>query len=100
MGRGDTIASEPLAPLFKCSTFFGQCLDSDLALAYGVENKRLNEQVKRNIERFPAPFRFQLTLQELDELVANCDFKWPRRQKTSPIRLYGTGYINAFRCFA
>jgi len=43
-------------------------LDSDLARLYGVENKRLNEQVKRNIERFPERFRFQLTLTEFDNL--------------------------------
>lgn len=39
-------------------------LDRDLAELYGVENKRLNEQVKRNIERFPENFRFQLSKQE------------------------------------
>lgn len=48
-------------------------IDRDLAELYGVENKRLNEQVKRNIERFPEKFRFQLSQQEKDELVANCD---------------------------
>ena len=48
-------------------------LDSDLAEMYGVENKRLNEQVKRNIERFPIKFRFQLSDDEKTELVANCD---------------------------
>ncbi len=36
-------------------------LDSDLAELYGVEAKRLNEQVKRNIARFPSDFMFQLT---------------------------------------
>lgn len=36
-------------------------LDFDLAQAYGVETRRLNEQVKRNIERFPEDFMFQLT---------------------------------------
>lgn len=41
-------------------------LDSDLAKIYGVETKRLNEQVKRNIERFPEDFRFQLTQEELN----------------------------------
>ena len=40
---------------------------------YQVEVKRLNEQVKRNIERFPESFRFQLTEGEKNELVANCD---------------------------
>ncbi len=48
-------------------------IDRDLALLYGVEVKRLNEQVKRNIERFPAEFRFQLNDEEKNELVANCD---------------------------
>lgn len=36
-------------------------LDSDLAILYGIETKRLNEQVKRNISRFPEDFMFQLT---------------------------------------
>ena len=39
-------------------------LDTDLAELYGVPVKRLNEQVKRNIERFPADFMFQLTVEE------------------------------------
>lgn len=38
--------------------------DRDLATLYGVETKRLNEQVKRNIKRFPEDFMFQLTLNE------------------------------------
>jgi len=48
-------------------------VDRDLADLYGVETKRLNEQVRRNIERFPEKFRFQLTKTEKNELVANCD---------------------------
>jgi hypothetical protein len=48
-------------------------LDRDLALLYGVETKRLNEQVKRNINRFPSEFMFQLTNEEKAEVVANCD---------------------------
>ena len=47
--------------------------DRDLAEMYQVEVKRLNEQVKRNIDRFPEAFRFQLNNQEKHELVANCD---------------------------
>jgi hypothetical protein len=39
-------------------------LDSDLAELYGVETKRLNEQVRRNLARFPADFMLQLTAQE------------------------------------
>ena len=43
-------------------------LDRDLAELYGVETKRLNEQVKRNIERFPEDFMFQLTRNELESV--------------------------------
>ena len=43
-------------------------LDSDLAELYGVETKRLNEQVKRNIDRFPEDFMFQLTETEFENL--------------------------------
>jgi hypothetical protein len=43
-------------------------LDSDLAELYGVETKRLNEQVKRNIDRFPEDFMFQLTEPEFENL--------------------------------
>lgn len=43
-------------------------LDSDLAELYGVENKPLNEQVKRNIERFPNDFMFQLSADEYKSL--------------------------------
>jgi hypothetical protein len=48
-------------------------LDLDLAAIYGVTTKRLNEQVKRNLTRFPADFMFQLTETEKSEVVANCD---------------------------
>lgn len=43
-------------------------LDSDLAGIYGVTTKRLNEQVKRNKERFPEDFMFQLTKEEFEAL--------------------------------
>ena len=57
-------------------------LDSDLAALYGVETKRLVEAVKRNLDRFPADFMFQLTKQEFDAL---------RSPTPSPSR--------AWRCF-
>lgn len=52
----------------KVYTLRGQqvMLDSDLAQLYGYEVKRLNEQVKRNINRFPEDFMFQLTREEVD----------------------------------
>jgi len=43
-------------------------LDSDLAELYGVETKRLNEQVRRNIIRFPKDFMFQITEFEYENL--------------------------------
>jgi ribosomal protein L23 len=49
-------------------------IDKDMAELYGVTTKRLNEQVKRNKKRFPEDFMFQLTQEEKDEVVANCDY--------------------------
>ena len=57
-------------------------LDADLAILYGVSTKRLNEQVKRNRDRFPKDFMFQLTENEKAEVVANCDHL--KRLKFSP----------------
>lgn len=48
-------------------------VDKDIAELYGVPTKRLNEQVKRNKKRFPEDFMFQLTEEEKQEVVANCD---------------------------
>lgn len=48
-------------------------LDRDLAELYDVPTKRFNEQVKRNLTRFPGDFMFQLTQSEKDEVVAKCD---------------------------
>ena len=48
-------------------------VDFDLSKLYGVETKRLKEQVKRNINRFPGDFMFELTQEEKDQLVAICD---------------------------
>jgi hypothetical protein len=48
-------------------------VDSDLAILYEIPTKRLKEQVKRNIKRFPKHFMFELTKEEQNELVANCD---------------------------
>ncbi|MEY4603473.1 MAG: hypothetical protein RIT43_765 [Bacteroidota bacterium] len=48
-------------------------IDRDLAKLYGVETKVLNQAVKRNSARFPEEFRFQLSREELEQLVTNCD---------------------------
>ncbi len=57
-------------------------LDADLAALFGVSTKRLNEQVKRNQVRFPADFMFELTAEEKNQVVANCDHL--KRLKYSP----------------
>ena len=56
-------------------TFRGKkvMIDTDLALLYDVTTKALKQQVKRNFERFPEDFMFDLTLIEKEELVTNCD---------------------------
>jgi hypothetical protein len=46
-------------------------LDSDLAKVYGVSTMRLNEQLKRNLSRFPNDFAFQLTRQEFANLISH-----------------------------
>jgi hypothetical protein len=48
-------------------------LDNDLAALYEVTTKALNQAVKRNRDRFPLDFLFQLTAEEKAEVVTNCD---------------------------
>ena len=57
-------------------------LAPDLADLYQVETRIFNQSVKRNIKRFPENFRFQLTKDELDEVITNCDN--PDRLRFSP----------------
>ena len=60
-------------------------IDRDLALLYSVDTKRINEQARRNIERFPERFRFQLSDDETAELVAFCDrFKALKHSTVNP----------------
>jgi hypothetical protein len=59
-------------------------IDADLAALYGVPTKVLNQAVKRNQERFPDTFAFQLTAEEKAEVVTVCDHL--QRLKFSPVR--------------
>jgi hypothetical protein len=63
-GKEITLSHHDIEKLIR--TIRGQkvMVDFDLAMLYGVQNKRLNEQVKRNIKRFPDDFMFQLTKEE------------------------------------
>ena len=62
--RDQLIVVDDIEPLIKIIRGQQVMLDRDLAALYGVETKRLNEQVKRNIKRFPEDFMFQLTKDE------------------------------------
>lgn len=77
-GRINGMKNKEIAPILVESKIFlirGKqvMVDRDLAELYGVETKVINQAVKRNLERFPEEFRFQLTENEMDELVTNCD---------------------------
>ncbi len=58
------VGVDNIEPLIKVIRGQQVMLDRDLATLYGVETKRLNEQVKRNTKRFPEDFMFQLTKDE------------------------------------
>ena len=71
-------------------------VDRDLAMIYNITTKQLNQQVRRNIRRFPDRYRFQLTKDELKELVANCDrFKTLKYSPTLPyaFTVYGVSML-------
>ena len=61
-------------------------LDRDLAALYGVSTKVFNQAVKRNENKFPSDFRFQLTHEEKQEVVTNCDHL--KTLKYSPVLPY------------
>ena len=63
-------------------------LDRDLAALYGVTTKRLNEQVKRNMARFPDSFRFSLSKEEMEEPVANCDRLQSMKHSSVPMSAF------------
>jgi len=52
-------------------------IDADLSKLYEVQTRVLNQAVKRNIERFPEDFMFQLTIKEKSEVITNCDHLAP-----------------------
>ena len=81
-----TTADDVLAN--KIYEFRGQkvMLDSDLAELYGVETKQLKRQVRRNIDRFPEDFMFELTKQELE--ILRSQFGTLRHAAESEIKSY------------
>jgi hypothetical protein len=64
----DSLSTDNILPLIQMIRDQRVILASDLAKLYGVQAKQLNQQIKRNRQRFPSDFVFQLTAQEMDEL--------------------------------
>ena len=82
--RGDLIPEKQILKIIMVVRGEKVILDSDLARLYGVETRRLNEQVRRNIEKFPDDFMFQLTKEEFENLksqIATSSSGWGGRRK-------------------
>ena len=62
--RDQLVVVDNIEPLIKEIRGQQVMLDKDLATLYGVETRTLNQAVKRNIQRFPSDFRFQLTMED------------------------------------
>ena len=78
-------------------------IDSDLAMLYHVETKRLNEAVKRNIARFPEEFRFQLTEKETESLrsqIATSIEKQRRQREKRWKKISAICFYRAGNCYA
>ncbi len=116
------IIPETIDPIIRYVRGQRVVLDVDLARIYGVTTKRLNEQVKRNIQRFPDDFMFRLTAKESKLVsgsesqaatrnrsqiatgsegkleVANCDLKIAWRTTPSSLRVHGTRCCHGGEC--
>ena len=95
----EALSTDNILPLIH--TIRGQrvILASDLAKLYGVQTKQLNQQIKRNRQRFPTDFVFQLTAREADELRAlrsqNVTLKQGQHQKYRPYAFTEHGALMA-----
>jgi hypothetical protein len=86
-----------IAPLIRSVRDVRVILDTDLAALYGVQTYRLNEAVKRNRERFPEDFLFQLTPEERDSLTSQSAMSKPGRggRRTLPYAFTEHGALMA-----
>ncbi len=77
-------------------------LDTDLGWLYGVETRALIQAVKRNSERFPEDFMFQLSQEEFDLEITICDLKSERtwRPSVSTLCFHRARSCHAFECSA
>ena len=68
--QNNIVPALPLEPLIYTIRNTRVMLDTDLARLYGVTTKQLNQAIKRNIDRFPEDFAFQLTNEEFEGVVS------------------------------
>lgn len=78
MRASPTIPTERIADAIRVVRGHKVIVDADLAALYGVETRRLNEQVRRNIDRFPDDFMFQLSAEETAALMSQFAISKPR----------------------
>ncbi len=76
-GKGQIVAVKRIESLILSIRGQRVMLDADLADIYGVPTRTLNQAVKRNLQRFPQDFMFQLTPKEKQEVITNCDHLAP-----------------------
>jgi hypothetical protein len=98
MSHQDDIAvPQSIAPLIRLIRESRVILDADLARLYGIPTFRLNEAVKRNRDRFPEDFMFQLTLEERDSLISQTAMSKPGRggRRTLPYAFTEHGSLMA-----
>jgi hypothetical protein len=79
MAKGSLIPVERIAQAILLIRGQKVMLDEDLAALYGVQTRRLNEQVRRNLDRFPDDFMFQLTDEEYAALISQIATSKPSR---------------------
>ena len=79
IANDQTAAAERIESLILTFRGLRVMLDSDLARIYGVATMRLNEQVKRNLHRFPVDFAFQLAREEFADLISQNAISKPSR---------------------
>ena len=94
-GGTSLVAQDSIATLIHLIRGQKVMLDSDLAVLYGVTTKRLNEQVRRNADRFPIDFMFQLSPDELNILrsqIATSSSGWGGR-RTRPFAFTEHGAV-------
>jgi hypothetical protein len=95
----EALSTDNILPLIQTIREQRVILASDLAMLYGVQTKQLNQQIKRNRQRFPIDFVFQLSVREVDELKnlrsQNVTLKQGKHQKYRPYVFTEHGAIMA-----